>query len=31
VGEIDRVSRTIREALAGQVTERPTREPTDWA
>jgi hypothetical protein len=31
LGEIDRVSRTIREALAGQVTERPTREPTDWA
>jgi hypothetical protein len=30
MGEIDRVSRTIREALAGRVTEQPTREPTDW-
>ena len=30
VGEIDLVSRTIREALAGRVAERPTQEPTDW-
>jgi len=30
MGEIDLVSRTIREALAGRVTEQPTREPTDW-
>jgi hypothetical protein len=30
MGEIDRVSQTIREALAGRVTEQPTREPTDW-
>jgi len=30
VGEIDLASRTIREALAGRVTERPTKEPTDW-
>ena len=30
MGEIDRVSRAIREALAGRVTERPTREPTEW-
>ena len=30
VGEIDRVSRTIREALAGRVTERPARESADW-
>ena len=29
-GEIDQVSRTIREALAGRINERPTREPTDW-
>jgi hypothetical protein len=28
--EIDRVSPTIREALAGRVTERPDRESTDW-
>jgi hypothetical protein len=28
VGEIDQVSRTIREALAGRMTERPTQEPT---
>jgi len=28
--EIDRMSRTIHEALAGRVTERPTRESTDW-
>jgi hypothetical protein len=30
MGEIDRMSRTIREALAGLVAERPTRESTDW-
>lgn len=30
VGEIDRVSRTIRESLAGQVNERPARASTDW-
>jgi hypothetical protein len=30
VEKIDLASRTIREALAGQVAERPTREPTDW-
>ncbi|NWF73303.1 MAG: hypothetical protein HXY51_09740 [Nitrospirae bacterium] len=30
VGEIDRVSRTIRESLAGQVHERPTQASTDW-
>ena len=30
VGEIDRVSRAIREALAGRVTERPDRESADW-
>jgi hypothetical protein len=30
VGEIDRVSRTIREVLAVRVTDRPTREPTEW-
>jgi hypothetical protein len=30
MGEIDRVSRTIREALAGRFTEQLTREPTDW-
>ena len=30
MGEIDRVSRTIREALAGRMTERPTQEPTGW-
>jgi hypothetical protein len=29
-GEIDRVSRTIRESLAGLVTERPARESADW-
>jgi hypothetical protein len=29
-GEIDRVSRTIREALAGLVTARAPREPTEW-
>jgi hypothetical protein len=28
--EIDRLTRTIRETLAGLVTERPTREATDW-
>ncbi|HSF67967.1 MAG TPA: hypothetical protein VLA67_11125 [Nitrospiraceae bacterium] len=30
MGEIDRLSRVIRAALAGLVTERPTREATDW-
>jgi hypothetical protein len=30
VAAIDRVSRTIREVLAGRVTDRPTREPTEW-
>ena len=30
MGEIDQVSRTIREARAGQVAERPTQEPTEW-
>ena len=30
VGEIDRVSRTIREALAGRLGEGPTPEPTEW-
>ena len=30
VGEIDRVSRTIRETLAGRLGERSTREPTEW-
>ena len=30
VGEIDRVSRTIREALTGRATERPARESADW-
>jgi hypothetical protein len=30
VGEIDQISRTIREALAGRVAERPTQEPTEW-
>jgi hypothetical protein len=29
-GEIDRVSRAIREVLAVRVTDRPTREPTEW-
>ena len=29
VGEIDRVSRAIREALAGRVTERPARDSAD--
>ena len=29
-GEIDRASRTIREALAARVAERPTQEPTEW-
>jgi hypothetical protein len=28
--EIDRVSRTIREALAGRVADRPTQATTDW-
>lgn len=28
--EIDRVSRTIREALAPRVAERSTQEPTEW-
>jgi len=30
VGEIDQVSRTIREALAGRATEQSARESTDW-
>jgi hypothetical protein len=30
VGEIDLVSRAIRESLSGQVTERSTRTPSDW-
>ena len=30
LGEIDSASRTIREALAGRVAERPTQELTDW-
>lgn len=30
MGEIDQVSRTIREALAGRINEAPTREPTEW-
>ncbi len=30
MGAIDRVSRTIREALAGRSNEPPTREPTEW-
>ncbi|HKP00148.1 MAG TPA: hypothetical protein VJU02_00820 [Nitrospiraceae bacterium] len=29
-GEIDRVSQTIREALAARVAEPPTQEPTEW-
>jgi len=29
-GEIDQLSRTIREALAARVVERPTQEPTEW-
>ncbi|MEK6671694.1 MAG: hypothetical protein AABY48_07625 [Nitrospirota bacterium] len=29
MGEIDQVSRTIREALAGLVAERPAQEPTE--
>jgi hypothetical protein len=28
--EIDRVSRTIRESLVGQVAERSIQEPTEW-
>ncbi len=28
--QINRLSRTIRAALAGLMTERPTREATDW-
>lgn len=28
---IDQMSRTIREALAERVTERPNQEPTEWA
>jgi len=28
--ELDLVSRTIREALAGRMTEPPTRQATDW-
>jgi hypothetical protein len=30
LGEIDQLSGMIREALAGRVTERPTRESTEW-
>lgn len=30
MGAIDRVSRTIREALAGLVAERTPQEPTEW-
>ena len=30
IGEIDRVSRTIRESFAGHVTERSTQAPSDW-
>ncbi|MCX5725319.1 MAG: hypothetical protein NTX84_12565 [Nitrospirae bacterium] len=30
MGEIDQVSRTIREALAGRVAERTPQEPTEW-
>lgn len=30
MGEIDRVSRTIRAALAGLVPERAPQEPTEW-
>ena len=30
MGEIDQVSRTIRETLAGRSHEPPTREPTEW-
>jgi hypothetical protein len=30
MGEINQVSQTIREALAGQVAERQTQEPTEW-
>ena len=30
LGEIDQVSRTIREALAGRMTERAPQEPTEW-
>jgi hypothetical protein len=31
VETIDQMSRTIREALAERVTERPNQEPTEWA
>ena len=30
VGEIDRMSQTIRESLAGQMNQRSTQAPTDW-
>ena len=30
MGEVDRVSQTIREALAGLAVKRPTQEPTEW-
>src|SRR5262245_8486389 len=30
MGAIDEVSRTIREALAGRVPERPTQDPMEW-
>jgi len=30
MGEINQVSQTIREALAGQVAERQAQEPTEW-
>jgi hypothetical protein len=30
MGEMDRVSREIREALAGLTTERAPQEPTEW-
>ena len=30
LGEIDQMSRMIREALAGRVIERPPQEPTEW-
>jgi len=28
--EIDQISRMIRDALAGRMTERPSQEPTEW-
>jgi len=30
LGEIDQMSRMIREAFAGRVIERPKQEPTEW-